>query len=90
MAVKIFSRFTQTAQPTSPQIAIRQTIAITAPDYFVAFPFPLFDTTYNVRYSCYVGQETVGCDQLRSEQEINGFWVHPLKDATLTYEIIIG
>lgn len=89
MGIKIWSRFTQTAVVTGPYIAYKDTIAITAPSFFIPFPFLMNDTYYHVRWSCYNGDETVGCDQFQAEQLINGFTVHPMVDATFKFEIIV-
>lgn len=88
MGVKIFSRFTQQAPTTGVNVVYKATVPIFAPRTFVPIPI-LFDNTYHVRYSCYSGDETVGCDILPEEQQINGFWANPLIDSTLRFEIIV-
>lgn len=89
MGTKSWSRFTVQAPVSGVNVVYKGSVSITSPSTFVPIPFPLFDTTYHVRYSAYVGNETVGCDVLPSEQEINGFWAHPAVDCTIRFEIIV-
>lgn len=89
MPIKIWSRFTQSAPTTGVNIVYKDTRSITSPATFIPFPMMLYDLNYHVRYSAYNGDETIGCDVLDADKQLNGFWAKPMLDCTISFEIII-